>query len=120
VRKAVPGVDARAVEAAVVDEAEERRDRVLVEGRMAEALVEIMEDGRNHTELRGAAERAVYEIDSPLLREIIVKGIEEVQRTTGLMWGDLEEARNNKDSARELLLLSYLADIEEAETTKIA
>jgi hypothetical protein len=120
VRKAIPSVDAKAVEAAVVEEAEERRNRIIFEGRMAEVILKILEDESNHPELRGAAERAVYEIDSPILREMIVKGIEEVQRSTGLIWGDIEQAEKNRESARELILITYLADVEEAETIKYA
>ena len=116
VRKAVPGVDARAVEHAVVEEAEDRRNRILFEGKMAEVIIKILEDESNPPELRGAAERAVYEIDSPLLREMIVSGIEDVQRKTGLMWGDTEQAGADKERARELILMTYLADIESAET----
>lgn len=120
VRKAIPSADAKAIEHAVVEEAEERRDRILFEGRMAEAIITILEDESNHPELRGAAERAVYEIDSPLLREMIVKDIEDVQRHTGLMWEDTTQQKElNRDRARELILIAYLADIE-AESAKFA
>ncbi len=120
VRKAIPSADAKSIEHAIVEEAEERRDRILFEGRMAEAIISILEDESNDPELRGAAERAVYEIDSPLLRKMIVKNIEDVQLSTGLMWEEIGQAEADKERARKLILIAYLADIEETEATRSA
>jgi hypothetical protein len=111
----VPPVDSRAVEQAVAEEAEERRDRVLFEGMMADAIINILENEGCSPSLRGAAERAVYEIDSPLLRQMVVSNIDEMQKQTGLMWGDLDEGEVNRERTRDLILLAYLADIETAE-----